>query len=99
MVVVRTGVVLVGAGLIVILIAILVLTLIVTIGVHTEERRLSFMSLRGPTLTARIARRVLNRRFRRRRVPALPEPAAVAGPGPPAVPGPPAAPGRDAGLT
>lgn len=86
MVVVRTGVVLVGAGLAVILIAILALTVIVTIGVHTEERRMSFISLRGPTLPARIARRVLNRRFRRRRVPALPEPAASAGAGPPVAP-------------
>jgi hypothetical protein len=88
MVVVRTGVVLVGAGLTVILIAILALTVIVTIGVHTEERRMSFISLRAPTLPARIARRVLNRRFRRRRVPApgVPRPPASAGAGPPAAP-------------
>jgi hypothetical protein len=37
---------------------------LVTIGVHQEERRMTFTLLRGPTLLARIARLILGRSAR-----------------------------------
>ena len=38
--------------------------LLVTIGVHQEEKRLTFVRRRGPTSTARIARRIVGRYVR-----------------------------------
>jgi hypothetical protein len=44
--------------------------LLVTIGVHQEEKRLTFARLRGPTAAARVARLIVGRYVR----PAAPEP-------------------------
>jgi hypothetical protein len=52
---------------------ILAVVLLVTIGVHQEERRLTFARQRGPTAAARVARLILGRYVR----PAEPEPQAV----------------------
>jgi hypothetical protein len=53
--------------------AILVVVLLVTIGVHQEEGRLTFARQRGPTAAARVARLMVGRYVR----PAEPEPRAV----------------------
>ena len=50
--------------------AMLAVVLLVTIGVHQEEKRLTFARLRGPTAAARVARLILGRYVR----PAAPEP-------------------------
>jgi len=60
--------VLAAAGLAVIL----TVVLLVTIGVHQEERRLTFARQRGPTAPARFARLIVGRYVR----PAEPEPQA-----------------------
>jgi hypothetical protein len=44
---------------------ILAAVLLVTIGVHQEEKRLTFSRRRGPTGTARVARRIVGRYVRR----------------------------------
>jgi hypothetical protein len=59
-------VVIAAAGLLVIL----AVVLLVTIGVHQEERRLTFARQRGPTAAARVARLIVGRYVR----PAEPEP-------------------------
>jgi hypothetical protein len=51
---------------------VLAAVLMVTIGVHQEEKRLTFARRRGPTGTARVARLIVGRYVRR----AEPEPAA-----------------------
>ena len=51
---------------------ILAVVLLVTIGVHQEERRLTFARQRGPTAAARVARLIVGRYVR----PAEPEPLA-----------------------
>jgi hypothetical protein len=61
-------VVIAAAGLLVIL----AVVLLVTIGVHQEERRLTFARQRGPTAAARVARLIVGRYVR----PAEPEPPA-----------------------
>jgi hypothetical protein len=48
----------------------LAVVLLVTIGVHQEEKRLTFARLRGPTAAARVARVIVGRYVR----PAAPEP-------------------------
>src|SRR5215469_14377193 len=52
---------------------ILTVVLLVTIGIHQEERRLTFARQRGPTAAARIARLIVGRYVR----PAEPEPPAI----------------------
>jgi hypothetical protein len=53
--------------------AMLAVVLLVTIGVHQEERRLTFARHRGPTAAARVARLIVGRYVR----PAEPEPGIV----------------------
>lgn len=43
---------------------ILAVVLLVTIGIHQEERRLTFARQRGPTATARLARLIVGRYVR-----------------------------------
>jgi hypothetical protein len=52
---------------------ILAVVLLVTIGVHQEERRLTFARQRGPTAAARVARLIVGRYVR----PGAPEPRAA----------------------
>ena len=61
MLVVAIVAVIAAAGFAVILAAVL----LVTIGVHQEEKRLTFAQRRGPTGTARVARRIVGRYVRR----------------------------------
>jgi hypothetical protein len=51
----------------------LAVVLLVTVGVHQEEKRMTFARQRGPTAAARVARLIVGRYVR----PAAPEPQAV----------------------